>query len=143
MIRPSSLDDLPAMLKMAEKFAAQYLPDLPFSKLHTARTFRAALADPNACCLTLIDGGVPMGALILQAVSYPLGPVLLAKEVIFWIEEGARGRWWRKMISEAEAWARSIGAVQMGLSCFNDGRTIKIFERAGYLAREVVASRAL
>lgn len=142
MIRLAGSADGRAMVAMAEHFHAAMVPDLPFSPLHAARTFKAALTGQNSLCLVLdVDG--PKGALIVQAGEFALGPAIVAKEIVFWIEPEHRGRWFRPMLQEAERWARSVGAAYLGMSCFNDGRTVKIFERAGFAAREIVSSKRL
>lgn len=136
--------DAPAMVRMASSFhhSIPQLSSLPFSKMHTAQMFHSCMGSDAHLCLTL-DLGAVCGAMIVALGPYPLGPAVLAKEVIFWVEPDHRGRWWRPMIAEAEAWAKARGAVAIGLSCFADGRTHKIFERAGYEAREIVTIKDL
>ena len=132
------------MVRMAQAFhhSIPQLSCLPFSKMHAAQMFHACIASDAHLCLALDVQGV-RGAMIVALGPYPLGPAVLAKEVIFWIEPEHRGRWWRQMIVAAETWARDRGASALGLSCFADGRTHKIFERAGYEAREIVTFKEL
>lgn len=142
MIRKSVFSDAPAMIWMAENFHNACTPDFMFSRLHAARSLHAALNSTDALCLTLDING-PKGALILHKTQYPMGPDILVKEAIFWIEPAFRGRWWRQMVRAAVDWSHEIGASHIGMSCFADGRTVKIFEREGFQVREVVAIRSL
>jgi GNAT superfamily N-acetyltransferase len=132
------------MVAMAERFhrSTPQISGLPFSKMRAAQVFLSCAESDRHLCLALDVNGV-CGAMILGLGDYPLGPALLAKEIVFWVEPDHRGRWWRKMIAAAEEWAISNGAKAIGLSCFNDGRTHKIFERAGYEAREIVTFKEL
>lgn len=125
------------MVAMAERFhnAVPQLSRFAFSRMAAARAFVASLHDQDAAAWCLDVDGV-RGALIGQVMQYPLGAELMAKEVVFWIEPDFRGRFARQMISTFEAWAKSKGAVAIGLSCFADGRTHLLFQRAGYRAAE-------
>jgi GNAT superfamily N-acetyltransferase len=115
---------------------------LPFQERRAAQMFVAAVDSPEALVLILdVDG--PKGALIMERAVYPLGNTVMAKEVIFWIDPRQRGRWWRAMIRAAEDWAKDIGAEYAAMSCFSDGRTAKVFERAGYEAVEVSTMKDL
>jgi GNAT superfamily N-acetyltransferase len=144
MIRRADLKDAPQMVAMAERFhrATPQLSSLPFSRLRAAQTFMACLASKDHLALALDVNGA-CGALLVGLSDYPMGPARLAKEIVFWIEPEHRGRWFRKMITHAEDWARSSGASAIGMSCFNDGRTQKVFERAGFEPREIVTFKEL
>lgn len=145
MIRPARKADGAAMVRMAEAFhhATPGLAGLPFSRLRAAQSFLATLEKPDHFAIALEVKGRVVGALLLAVQPYPLGQALLAKEIVFWIDPEHRGPWWRRMIEAGEAWAKGHGAVAIGLSCFHDGRTVKIFERAGYRPNEIVSIKVL
>jgi GNAT superfamily N-acetyltransferase len=141
LIRSGSKADLTAAVRMARDFhEAMPMRGLSFSERRAAQMYLAALSTAKVFVLDL-DG--PRGFLIMEATFYPLGDAILAREVIFWIDPRFRGRWWRDMIRAAEEWARGVGAELAAFSCFCDGRTVKLFERAGYAATEISTMKEL
>lgn len=141
-IRHARHSDAKALVDMAERFHLATLPEIAFGRNDAARTVRHVLDTPGCLCLVLDDDG-PKGAIVMQSMKYALGPAVLVKEIVFWIEPAFRGKWWRKMLAAAETWAASIGASEIGMSCFNDGRTVKLFERQGYEPREIVSTKRI
>lgn len=143
MIRPATRADIPAMIRMARRFhEASPAASLTFSPQAAAMASMAAVDDQSILAVVLDLDGV-CGALVAQAMVYPLGSQIIAKESVFWIEPEARGRWAMAMIRAYEAWADGIGAVAVGLSCFSDGRTQKLFERAGFRPAEINTIKGL
>jgi hypothetical protein len=121
------------MVAMAERFHAEInqLARFRFDRSAASMAFVSALESENCLCLALDCGGVK-GALLAQVMPFPLSREVIAKEIVFWIEREQRGRFASQMVHAFEAWAASKGAVAAGLSCFADGRTHRLFERAGY-----------
>lgn len=143
MIRSATRRDVPAMVGMAQRFhEASPAASLKFSPAAAAAVSMTAIDSPSCLALILdIDGAV--GALVASVMVYPLGSDLLAKESVFWIEPSARGRWAVPMIRAYEAWAEGKGARAVGLSCFADGRTAKLFARAGFEPTEIHSIKGL
>ena len=143
MIRHATRHDVPAMVGMARRFhEASPASGLTFSPQAAAAVAMAAI-DSASCLALILDLGGPVGALVASLMVYPLGTDLLAKESVFWIEPTARGRWAMPMIKTYEAWASGMGARAVGLSCFADGRTQKLFARAGFEPTEIHSIKGL
>lgn len=137
MIRDAVRRDIPALVAMAGRFhAATPIAFLDFDPAAAAFMAGAAVGSRSHMAKVLEVGSV-VGALIASAGPHPLGRQIIAKEVVFWIEPEHRGKFWRPMIAAYEEWARGMGAVACGLSCFADGRTHKVFERAGFTPAEI------
>ncbi len=143
MIRPATRRDIPAMIGMARRFhAASPAARLTFAPESAAAAAMGAIDNPS-CLALVLDLSGPVGALLASLSVYPLGEDVLAKESVFWIEPSARGRWAMPMIRAYEAWATSNGARAIGLSCFADGRTSKLFARVGFEPTEIHSIKGL
>lgn len=116
--------------------AVPALGGIAFSVTAATMAARAILANPRALMLVL-DLGSPVGLLAAEEVDYPCGAAILTREAMFWIELGYRGAWAARMLTAYEEWARLRGAVIAGMTCFNDGRTHRLMERAGFVATEI------
>lgn len=138
MIRRGKASDLPAAVRMARDFHnGTPIAHLPFSAAAAAQMFNDMLSRSDCMVDVLEVDGTVCGCIIAHVQRYPLGASNIAREVVFWIDPDHRGAWARKMIEGFEAWAADKGAVLAGMSCFDDGRTYKLFERAGYRRSEV------
>lgn len=143
MIRTATRQDIPALVGMAERFHnASPVSFLAFDQAAAAFMAAGAIGSPSFLALVLDLSG-PSGAIIAQAQPYPLGRQIITKEAVFWIEPEHRGHWARPMMAAYEQWARGLGAVACGMSCFSDGRTIKLFERAGFTPFETHTMKRL
>lgn len=137
MIRPAVRRDVPTLAAMAHRFHQSSPAAFLDFDFRAAVGMASVAVGGDQFFAIVLDIEGPKGALIAQAQPYALGRQVLAKEIVFWIEPEYRGPWARRMIFEYEAWAASRGAVACGLSCFADGRTVKLFERAGFAPFEV------
>lgn len=143
MIRKATRSDVPAMVGMARDFHnASPLASLAFSEKAAAAACMAAVDGGNNLAI-ILDLNGPRGALVAHLTTYPLGDALLAKEDVFWIKPEARGPWAIKLIRAYEQWAHDRGASMVGMSCFADGRTQKLFASAGFTPAEVNSIKAI
>lgn len=144
MIRPAVAADIPAMVRMAGSFhaAVPSLTRVPFSDMTAAATARLTLANPRALAL-ILDLGAAVGMLVAHETDYPCGPAVFATEDLFWIDREHRGHWAMPMLAAYEEWARTRGAMLVGMVCFNDGRTHRLMERAGFAATELNFVKAI
>lgn len=143
MIRPAHRADLPALMGMAERFHKSCLPDLPFEKRSAAVSIIAAI-ESDDCAVFVFDlGRGPVGVIAVHLSRFPFASALVAKEIILWVDPSSRGSAWRRLISAAEDWAKSRGAIAMGLSCFHGSGVEVLFSRAGYAQRESVSFKDL
>lgn len=145
MIRPATWADRDALLPMAERFhAASPMADtLPFDPRAAAESIAVALTSPGSLVLVLDLGNGPCGCLAAQLLPWPFGNSLVAKEVLFWVDPGARGRWALAMLAEYEAWARRNGAALAGVSGFAGTGADALYRRAGFAPGETVLHKGL
>lgn len=137
MIRLAVENDRMTVIAMAKSFhAASGLP-FPFSAPMADRIFRMALGSKDALCLVLDVDGKARGVLAAEAQMHRFAPVMMAFELIFWIEPDQRGQNGIPMLDAYEAWARGKGCMfanMVGLG--GDPTTTKFYERRGYHAIE-------
>lgn len=134
MIRRAEMGDAPAIVAMARRFAAAAGTGLPFGAAYADARARQVIGDPNGVALLWDAGRGPQGVLAGLVRHHALFPVIVASELIWWIEPDARGHAARPMLRAFEAWAESRGAERIELACF-DERTAAFYARAGYEAQ--------
>ena len=88
--------------------------------------------------------GVAQGILMAISFEHHFGPVLLAKETVWWIDPAHRGRAAVQMLDAYEAWAASkkcqfVGMAGMGA----DPDVAKLYLRRGYRVAETHFLKAL
>jgi GNAT superfamily N-acetyltransferase len=116
----------------------------PFEPAYAARLFTAHLARPRACCIVHDVEGSAQGILMAVAFEHPFGPVLLAKETVWWIDPAHRGTAAIRMLDAYEAWARDQGCVYAGMAGMGaDPDVAKLYRRRGYRDAEVHFLKAL
>lgn len=138
MIRHAVAADKAALIGMARNFhaAAPELAAHPFCALTAARTAHAHIGQPGALALVLDLGGV-VGALLAHVQGLPFSAAKVTREVAFWVEPAARGRWGVAMVRAYENWAQSQGAALIGLACLDD-RAEALFHRLGFARAETM-----
>ena len=141
MIRAAIASDKPALLGMARRFhaLAPALAAHPFSAVVAARTIHAHVGRPDALALVLDLSGIK-GALVAHLQPMPFSEALAAREVAFWIDPEARGRWAVAMVREYERWAAEKGAALTGLACLDD-RAGAFFARLGFSEVETMMAK--
>ncbi|KQY31809.1 hypothetical protein ASD32_04240 [Rhizobium sp. Root483D2] len=137
MIRPATIDDRARVLAMAKAFHLASGAPFPFSAPMADVVLRSAIADPDMLCSVMEADGTAHGVLVAEARPHRFTPVLMAFELIFWIDPEHRGRHARSMLNIYEGWARQKGCAfihMVGLG--GDPLTSRLYERQGYLPAE-------
>ncbi|RYG90110.1 MAG: hypothetical protein EON59_00590 [Alphaproteobacteria bacterium] len=131
MIRPATLDDLPALLAMGERFAtaANLASHVGYDADSMALTFRHMIESPDALLLITdaLDGAV--GGLIYP---HPFNHSQRVGQELFWWSEGREGL---SLFEAVEAEARRLGAVfwtMITLDAIKPEATGRLYERRGY-----------
>lgn len=133
-LRAATRGDVPALAGLMEAFAAEARVGLPHDPAQVRVTL-AGLIDAPLGYVSALDDGAPCGLLVGAAGPSPWFAGLLADEMAWWIAPERRGRWARAMLDDFETWARSVGAVAVGMGCL--ARDLGVFyERAGYARTE-------
>lgn len=144
MIRIGIKRDKLRAVMMAKHFIdATPIEKLPFDAYKAGQIFDACIESNDCLVLVLEIDGAMVGTFIGECQRFPLGNSILAREVIFWIEPDHRGAWATAMIDRFEVWARAKSATRVFLTCFDDGRTPKLFARRGYKPAEITMSKEL
>jgi len=106
----------------------------PFEAARAEALFKAHVDLPTACCL--VAGSPAKGVLMASAFDHPFGAGKMAKETVWFIAPGARGRSAIAMLSAYEAWARSVGCAAIGMASLAGNDVSRLYERHGYRAVE-------
>lgn len=109
----------------------------PFVPAYAAKLFELHMAHEDGCALVLDVEGQAEGVLLALAHEHPFGPVRMARETVWWIDPGHRGRGAIKMLDAYEAWAAERGCVFAGMAGMGrDPDVGKLYRRRGYRTAE-------
>lgn len=109
----------------------------PFVAAYAERLFLLHLAEPLGFCVVFEVGGTPRGVLMAQAFEHPFGPVMIARETVWWIDPGHRGRAAIEMLNAYEGWARNKGCTFVGMAGMGaDPDVAALYHRRGYRTAE-------
>lgn len=143
MIRPATLEDVPAIVQMAQAFTAQTsyqgLITMAPAKIE-ALTHRLIERD-DALVLVAVQGHEPVGMLAMHLFEHPMSGDLVAQELVWWMEATARGSG-RQLLTLAEQWAHDMGAAVVQMVSPTD-RVGHFYERLGYTRVETLYQRRL
>lgn len=134
--RPARPGERFAVLGLARDFHAASGIPFDFDPAHASCVVADYIADPAKLALVWDVGGSPRGILAASAVPSPLAPVMVAQELIFWVDPAHRGRAGLRMVRAFEAWARERGCAVIGLSGLDDPRVSRFFAAAGFTLAE-------
>lgn len=106
----------------------------PFVPAYAERLFATHLRGPLVLCLVHDVGGVAKGVLMAVASEHPFGPVLLARETLWWINPAHRGGTTAvRMLDAYEEWAALKGCSFAGMAGMGDDPAVaKLYQRRGY-----------
>jgi hypothetical protein len=128
LIRPATLDDIPQLLAMGQRFAdrAGLVDHVGYNPDHMAGTFQA-LIEGEAHFLAIGE----RGAIGAMSGPHPFNYAHLIAQEVFWWSEGREGL---RLFDAFEAWARErCHSVRMiTLEAVEPDRTARIYERRGY-----------
>lgn len=130
MIRAATLDDIPQLLAMGQRFAdlAGLVDHVGYEPADMAETFRL-----------LIEGHVifmgEAGALGAMAGPHPFNHSHIIAQELFWWSEGREGL---RLLAAFEDWARErCHSIRMiTLEAVEPDRTARIYERRGFVPLE-------
>ena len=146
MIRKATIKDFDAVERMLHDFhsdkASQFSAEL-YDRLHFRNVFRSLISGSGKgfACVLEVDGAA-VGCLLAGASPSPFAPILVADEVLWWVEPEHRSGDSLKMLDLYEGWAEGIGAKIVGLSFFG-GKVPAEYKRRGYAPGERKFAKAL
>lgn len=109
----------------------------PFDPAYADRLFRLHLNQPRACCFVHDVDGAAQGILMACATEHPFGPVLLARETVWFIEPAHRGTSAVRMLDAYERWAKAMGCQFIGMAGMGaDPDVGALYLRRGYRTAE-------
>ena len=110
----------------------------PFDPAYAERLFRHHLIAPNAVCIVYAPANHPQGVLMAAAGEHPFGPVVLARETLWWIDPTYRGMAAVRMLDAYEEWAfQKKGCQFAGMAGMGDDPGVaKLYIRRGYRIAE-------
>ena len=94
---------------------------LPFDAAWADSSLAGHMAQPDRLALVLELEGCTCGMLCAAQVQSPLAPIRVASELVFWIDQPARGPWAKPMIQAYEAWAKEQGCSLVSLATVGMG----------------------
>jgi GNAT superfamily N-acetyltransferase len=116
----------------------------PFDPAYAERLFLTHLSNPRALCLVNDIDDVAQGVLMAVAFEHPFGPVLLAKETVWWIDPAHRGTAAVRMLDAYEAWAKERNCVFAGMAGMgSDPDVARLYLRRGYKVAETHYLKAI
>lgn len=108
---------------------------------HAAAGFSFAFSAPHADALfhhhmkrglVLVCGDPARGVLMAATFEHPFGAGRWAKETVWFISPGARGRSAVQMIDAYEAWALGQGCTVVGMASLAGNDVSSLYARRGY-----------
>lgn len=110
-----------------------------FQAAYAERLFKQHMADG----LVLVLGEPAQGVLMARTFEHPFGAGLWAKETVWYIAPGARGRSAFQMLDAYEAWARAQGCTTIGMASLATNDVSGLYARRGYAPAETHFLKAL
>lgn len=141
-VRSATSEDIPVLLAMGTEFlattayAAHVVPNLEAMR-RTAEMLIAA-----GGLFVGEQGGRVVGMIGLVLYPHPWSGETVASEMFWWADPAMRGRLGLRMLTHAEAWAKSNGASQIQMIA-PTARVGTLYERRGYVAVETAWQKGL
>ncbi|WP_321832321.1 GNAT family N-acetyltransferase [Thalassovita sp.] len=131
-VREATHRDRFALLDLSGDYFREAALPIPFDPAHVSMTICEFTSAPDRLALVLEISGRVSGFLFAGIYISPLAPVLVAQELAWWVDPGARGRSARAMIPAYEAWARSQGCNLISVAGRCDPRLARFYRANGY-----------
>jgi hypothetical protein len=111
----------------------------PFQAAYADRLFREHMTTG----LVLVLGDPAQGLLMARTFEHPFGAGRWAKETVWYIAPGARGRSALQMLDAYEAWAREQRCDTVGMASLATNDVSALYLRRGYVPAETHFIKAL
>lgn len=136
MIRAAVHEDIPALLRMGQKFAdkADLSAHVGYDQASMRETF-AAMIERDEFCLFIGEAGAIGG----MKAPHPFNHQTLIADELFWWSEGREGL---RLLAAFEDWASDAVVRMTTLEAVEPERVGKLFERRGYVPLERAYVRA-
>ena len=136
MIRPATIDDLPAILELGGRMHMESrFRNLPFDLTKVAGVFSSLIEGAGLVLVAEMHGRV-VGGIAAMVVEHWFSTVKVAQDFALFIEPEHRGSMLAvRLLARYEAWAREQGAtaVEMGINTgVHVEQTAKLFELRGF-----------
>lgn len=131
MIRDATLDDIPAMLDMGERFAAKAKLPFAYDRESTEATLTFLIQNANGICLVCDDGCA--GGL---CHDHPFNTEVKVGAELFWWSEGRQGA---GLFDAMEDRAKTLGCrfwSMISLEAIRPQATGRLYQRRRYELRE-------
>lgn len=153
MIRRATKDDTIAVLALLkDAHQGSGLAELggvrgfrfPYVHDVARQQFHHHLASKDSACFIFTDADDwARGILIGAATNYQNGPIRIAAEVVFWVDEKFRGAAGRLLVNEFEKWAKAVRCDFTDITSKRDPRFGHWLGRRGYHPIETHYLKAL
>jgi len=107
-IRLADIDEMPALLEMAQAGLARVHPDLPFDASIAGEMIADAITNDSMIVAVAEDNEGLCGLLIAEAEYSWFGPGSVASDWITYVHPRAKGWLWYRLLDVYTHWARSI-----------------------------------
>lgn len=143
MIRRATLDDMPRLLAMGQRFASEteYRDLITIRPGPLAVAIRSILGNPDGATFVSGTDATLTGMIAVLAYDHPFSGERTAFEVVWWVDPEARGDGLR-LLRAAEGWAREQGIRKMQMVAPNE-RVGALYRRLGYAPVETSYQRSL
>lgn len=144
-IRPATLADLPALLRMSASFVEAYNAQtgagLAMNQASVLATLEHLIVSDGYALVAVNPEQRCVGMLLATIYSHPVTGELTASELALWIDPPARGRvLWRLLLRAYVAWATGAGATVIQMAAL-DKRAGLLFEKEQFRATETTYQR--
>lgn len=142
MIRFATEEDIPVLLRMIKEFYNQ----TPYSSLEydgektlTLISNLIASSKEEVIVLVLVNkSGNVIGTLIATVTEPLCSAEKLATELVWWVDEGYRGRESIELLEAYEYWQKKIGCAGVSMASIQGGSDLdKFYKRRGYSVSEL------
>ena len=144
MIRQATSLDTPDLVRMGGRFLREtdYGQLIPFDAV-ALEAFVAQLLEAGVVLVTERHGALT-GMLAAQVFQHPMSGELIGCESAWWVEPEHRGGFDAiRLLTAAERWAQTQGAVRFQMVAPKDSPVRSLYERRGYSEVETVYQRPL
>lgn len=143
MIRRATHADIPRIVAMGATFIEDVYPAAITFNGEAIATLTANLIDGAGVVFVADCAGAVAGMIALVTVVQPMSGETIATELVWWMDPDARGGAEAiRLLSQAEAWAKSKGATRLQMIAPSD-KVAAFYERLGFQRVEVAYMRAL